>query len=40
MNQVYLKENVDHHSIRNMAEFPIYKVVITGGPCAGKTTSL
>jgi thymidylate kinase len=40
LNQVYLKEQVDHHSIRNNAEFPIYKVAITGGPCAGKSTSL
>lgn len=25
---------------RNEAEFPIYKICITGGPCAGKTTSI
>lgn len=40
MNHVYLKDLVDHHEIRNVAENPIYKVVITGGPCAGKTTSM
>jgi hypothetical protein len=40
MNQVYLKENVEHTSIRNNAEFPIYKIAITGGPCGGKSTSL
>jgi thymidylate kinase len=40
LNQVYLKDHVEHTSIRNNAEFPIYKVAITGGPCAGKTTSL
>lgn len=40
LNQVYLKENVEHHSIRNNSDHPIYKIVITGGPCAGKTTSL
>lgn len=40
MNQVYLKELVDHHEIRNVAEHPIYKIAITGGPCAGKSTSL
>ena len=40
MNQVYLKEQVGSHEIRNNTEFPIYKIVITGGPCAGKTTSL
>lgn len=39
-NQVYLKELVDHHEIRNVAENPIYKIVVTGGPCAGKTTSI
>jgi len=40
MNQVYLKEQFNSHEIRNSTEFPIYKIVITGGPCAGKTTSL
>jgi uncharacterized protein YbcC (UPF0753/DUF2309 family) len=40
LNQVYLKEQVEHHSIRNTAEHPIYKIAITGGPCGGKSTSL
>lgn len=40
MNQVYLKDLVDHHEIRNVAEYPIYKIAITGGPCAGKSTSM
>lgn len=40
MNQVYLKDQFNTHEIRNTTEFPIYKIVITGGPCAGKTTSL
>lgn len=40
MNQVYLKEMVEQPSIRNTADFPIYKIAITGGPCAGKSTSL
>ena len=40
MNQVYLKDQFKSHEIRNNTEFPIYKIVITGGPCAGKTTSL
>jgi thymidylate kinase len=40
MNQVYLKDKFNSHEIRNNTEFPIYKIVITGGPCAGKTTSL
>ena len=40
MNQVYLKDLVDHHEIRNVAEHPIYKIAITGGPCAGKSTSM
>lgn len=40
MNQVYLKDHVRHYSIRNTAEYPIYKVAITGGPCAGKSTSM
>lgn len=40
LNQVYLKDHVEQNSIRNTAEFPIYKIAITGGPCAGKSTSL
>ncbi len=41
MNKVYLKEQLNNtHEIRNSTEFPIYKICITGGPCAGKTTSL
>ena len=35
-----MKEHVEHHSIRNNATYPIYKIAITGGPCAGKSTSL
>ena len=31
---------VEQPSIRNTADFPIYKIAITGGPCAGKSTSL
>lgn len=40
MNQVYLKDHVQHFNIRNEAKHPIYKIAITGGPCAGKSTSL
>jgi predicted ATPase len=40
LNQVYLKEHIEQNSVRNSAEHPIYKVAITGGPCAGKSTSL
>ncbi len=40
LNQVYLKDNVEPNSIRNVAEHPIYKIAITGGPCGGKSTSL
>ena len=40
LNQVYLKEHVEHTSLRNQNEHPIYKIAITGGPCAGKSTSL
>ena len=40
INQVYLKDHVRHYSIRNNAEYPIYKIAITGGPCAGKSTSM
>lgn len=37
---MYLKEHVEHLSLRNNTEHPIYKIAITGGPCAGKSTSL
>jgi len=40
LNQVYLKEHVETSSVRNTSEHPIYKIAITGGPCAGKSTSL
>ena len=40
VNRVYLKEQVSHFNIRNEAKHPIYKVAITGGPCAGKSTSM
>jgi hypothetical protein len=33
LNQVYLKDNVEHQSLRNSSEHPIYKIAITGGPC-------
>jgi thymidylate kinase len=35
-----LKDSIEHYSIRNTSEHPIYKIAITGGPCAGKSTSL
>ena len=40
MNEVYLKDNVDHLSIRETCAHPIYKIAITGGPCAGKTSAI
>ena len=40
MNDVYLKDIVDHHELRNTGSSPIYKIAITGGPCAGKSASL
>lgn len=40
MNEIYLKDNVDHLTIRQNAANPIYKIAITGGPCAGKSTSM
>ena len=39
-NQVYLKDQVRHYNIRNKSEHPIYKIAVTGGPCAGKSTSM
>lgn len=40
LNQVYLKEKQSSENVRSLAGNPIYKIVITGGPCAGKSTSL
>ena len=40
VNQVYLKDQVRHYNIRNKAQNPIYKIAVTGGPCAGKSTSM
>lgn len=40
MNQVYLKDHVRHENIRNNSKNPIYKIAVTGGPCAGKSTSM
>ena len=39
-NQVYLKEKQSTDIFRSIAGNPIYKIVITGGPCGGKSTSL
>ena len=32
--------HLDHPKIFNTAKFPIYRICLTGGPCAGKTTAL
>lgn len=40
LNEVYLKDNVDHLTIRENSAHPIYKIAITGGPCAGKTSTI
>jgi putative protein kinase ArgK-like GTPase of G3E family len=41
-NTARMKEAVhlDQGVSRNDSEFPIYKICVTGGPCAGKTTSI
>lgn len=39
-NQVYLKEKGVVENPRQEAGNPIYKIVITGGPCGGKSTSM
>lgn len=41
-NTLHTKEVVqlDQGISRNESEFPIYKICVTGGPCAGKTTSI
>ena len=40
ISEVYLKDQIRHYNIRNKSEYPIYKIAITGGPCAGKSTSM
>lgn len=40
LNQVYLKEKQSTDNVRSIGGNPIYKIVITGGPCGGKSTSL
>ena len=40
INDIYLKDLVPHSNIRNEAKNPIYKIAITGGPSAGKSTCL
>jgi predicted ATPase len=40
LNQVYLKSGKKEESPRFDSQSPIYKIVITGGPCGGKSTSL
>ena len=40
LNEVYLKDNIDHLSIRENCAHPIYKLAVTGGPCAGKTSAI
>lgn len=40
VNDIYLKDLVPHANIRNEAKNPIYKIAITGGPSAGKSTCL
>lgn len=41
-NELRLKElmSIDQNVSRGTLDNPIYKVCITGGPCAGKTTSI
>lgn len=36
----HFKEPTSQLEARVDTEFPIYKIVITGGPCGGKTTGL
>lgn len=39
-NQVYLREKQSADNPRPLSGNPIYKIVITGGPCGGKSSSL
>lgn len=38
-NELYLKEHVPQYWLRGTPKHPVYKIVITGGPCGGKTSS-
>ena len=32
--------HLDHPKVISSSKFPIYRICLTGGPCAGKTTAL
>lgn len=38
-NEVYLTEFDKSSFLKNNQKYPIYKIVVTGGPCGGKSTS-
>lgn len=38
-NEVYLTEYDKSSFTKNNQKYPIYKIVVTGGPCGGKSTS-
>ena len=35
-----IESHLDHPKMIASCKFPIYRVCLTGGPCAGKTTAL
>jgi nucleoside-triphosphatase THEP1 len=35
-----LDTHLDHSKAISSSKFPIFRIVMTGGPCAGKTTAL
>jgi len=39
-SQRMLDVHLDHPKVLSASKHPIYRVCLTGGPCAGKTTAL
>ena len=38
-HELYLHTPTKHYWARSTAKFPVYKIVVTGGPCGGKSSS-
>lgn len=38
-NKVYLEQQEKNYYMRSNQKYPVYKIVVTGGPCGGKSTS-
>ena len=39
INEVYLNTPIKQYWLRSSPKYPVYKIVVTGGPCGGKSSS-